>query len=75
MDNRDNCADAWGFGDPPPKPPPVTLSEILFQGGKNVEVLPVKKEEGKTSGTDTQRRMVSQDWLEDGGGTDRLVRT
>lgn len=39
----------------PPKPPPVTLSKVLFQGGKNVEVLPVKKEERKTSGTDTQR--------------------
>lgn len=46
MDNRDNCAHVWIFGDPP-KPLPVTLSEILFQGGKNVEVLPVKKEEGE----------------------------
>lgn len=50
-------ARAWGIGDPPtpPKLPPVTLSKVLFQGGKNVEVLPVKKEERKTSGTDTQR--------------------
>ncbi|KAL0616956.1 hypothetical protein AAY473_013804 [Plecturocebus cupreus] len=31
------------------------FSKVLFQGGKNVEVLPVKKEERKTSGTDTQR--------------------
>lgn len=58
---------------PPHQPPPVTLSEVLFQGGKNVEVLPVKKEERKTSGTDTQRE-TSWDWLEK-SGRDRGVRT
>lgn len=44
-----------GIHPPLPQPPPVTLSKVLFQGGKNVQVLPVKKEERKTSGTDTQR--------------------
>ena len=45
----------WRPRHPPTQPPPVTLSKVLFQGGKNEEVLPVKKEERKTSVTDTHR--------------------
>lgn len=42
-------------GIPPTRPLPMTLSKVLFQGGNKVEVLPVKKEERKTPGRDTQK--------------------
>ena len=60
---------------PPTQPPPVTLSKVLFQGGKNEEVLPVKKEERKTSVTDTHREKRHHGIGLKSGGRDGPVRT
>lgn len=73
MDNGGATTHTPGDSETQPQPPPATLRQVLFDGGKNVEVLPVKKEERRTSGTDPQRekRHGGGDWLEKvgrGGG-------
>lgn len=48
------------------------FSQVLSQGGKNVVVLPARKEEKKTLGTDTQRGVTLRDQREKSGEVDRL---
>lgn len=48
------------------------FSQVLSQGGKNVVVLPGKKEEKKTLGTDTQRGVTLRDQREKSGEVDGL---